>query len=200
MLRINNIRTALIGPIDLSISPGECIALMGPSGAGKSLLLRAIADLDPNEGTALIGESNRDQMPAYEWRRRVAYVPAESGWWGDRVGDHFDSEPDLGPLLTQVGLPDALNWEVSRLSTGERHRLAIARALVGKPQALLLDEPTASLDADMTARIESLLHQQSEQGISILLVTHDSQQQDRMAKRHFLMNAGRLVERGSETG
>nr|AFI78745.1 ABC transporter, ATP-binding protein [uncultured bacterium ws406H10] len=193
LLQIGNLSTKLIGPIDLCLEAGECVAIMGASGSGKSLFLRAIADLDPNSGDLSLNERNRDVIPANDWRSRVAMVPAESGWWTDRVGDHFDLETGAGPLLDKIGLPHALDWQVMRLSTGERHRLAIARALVLKPQVLLLDEPTAALDEPATAMIEQLMREQLDNGVAILLVTHDRQQAVRMAIRTHIMVRGQFA-------
>jgi ABC-type multidrug transport system ATPase subunit len=155
-LRIDELATRLIGPVSFDIAAGECVALMGASGAGKSLLLRAIVDLDPNTGNVRVGDRVRSDMPASEWRKLVALVPAESGWWADRVGDHFPSTSDSTASIEALGLADSLEWEVSRLSTGERQRLAIARALCRKPEVLLLDEPAASLDEEATRRVEDL--------------------------------------------
>lgn len=192
MLEIAELQTALIGPISLRVAPGACAALMGASGSGKSLFLRAIADLDPNEGAVRLDGTDRQSVSAPEWRRRVGLVPAESGWWADRVADHFGSG-DPAPLLTALGLPaEAMSWEVARLSTGERQRLAMARALLAGPEALLLDEPTASLDAAATARLEALLQEKRRAGLAVLLVTHDPAQARRMAAQRYVMEAGRL--------
>jgi ABC-type multidrug transport system ATPase subunit len=194
MLRVNGLRTKAGGPADLDLAAGEIVALRGPSGAGKSLILRAIADLDPVEGEISLDGTARDRIPAPEWRRRAALVPAESGWWADGVREHFGSDVDTG-LLEALGLdPAALDWEVRRLSTGERHRLAIARALALKPQVWLLDEPTAALDAEATARVERLLEAERSRGAAILLVTHDPAQAARLADRTFGVAHGRLTE------
>jgi putative ABC transport system ATP-binding protein len=75
--------------VSLDLNDGECVALQGPSGAGKSLLLRAIADLDPNEGTVKLDGMLREAVPAPHWRSQVTYVAAEPGWWGDTVQEHF---------------------------------------------------------------------------------------------------------------
>ncbi len=193
MLDIIQLKTGLVGPVDLSIAQGECIAVLGPSGSGKSLLLRAIADLDPNDGDVRLNGRSRNEMPAYEWRRLVSLVPAESGWWADRVAEHFKPEPDMSSTLKDVGLPDALGWQVSRLSTGERQRLAIVRALQGSPQVLLLDEPTAALDAASTTKVEEIVRHQLEHGVIILLVTHDREQAGRLANKQITIKDGCII-------
>ena len=193
MLRLHALRTPLIGPIDLEIETGRCVALSGASGAGKTLLLRAIVDLDPNEGNVFLDGESRAAMSACQWRRRVALVPAESGWWSDRVGDHFPpGQPDR-ELTEALGLSrDVGEWSVSRLSTGERHRLAIARAVCRQPQILLLDEPTASLDTVSTGKVEALIERLLARNLSVLLVTHDPGQPDRLDARQLIIEAGRL--------
>ena len=191
-LRIEQLATKLIGPISFDIAAGECLAVMGQSGAGKSLLLRAIVDLDPNTGNVVVGGRTREAMPANEWRKLVALVPAESGWWADRVGDHFPAGSDATQLIGRLGLAGSMEWEVGRLSTGERQRLSFARALCRKPRALLVDEPTASLDDHATGLVEDLIRGCCGEGMAVLLVTHDRRQAERMAKRVLRMSDGRI--------
>jgi ABC-type multidrug transport system ATPase subunit len=193
-LRIEGLATGLIGPVSFDIAAGECVALMGASGAGKSLLLRAIVDLDPSTGNVWVGDQVRNDMPATKWRKLVALVPAVSGWWADRVSDHFPSKSGAKALIEGLGLADSLDWEVSRLSTGECQRLAIARALCRKPEALLLDEPAASLDEQATRRVEDLMLECCRAGMALLLVTHDRQQAERTAERVLHMSSGRMEE------
>ena len=193
-LRIKRLATKLIGPISFDVAAGECLALMGASGAGKSLLLRAIVDLDPSTGNVMVGVHARDGMPASEWRKRVALVPAESGWWTDRVRDHFPAKSDAMELIGKLGLAGSFEWEVSRLSTGERQRLALARALCRGPEVLLLDEPTASLDDHATGLVEDLIRECCGNGMALLLVTHDRKQAERTAKRLLRMSDGRIEE------
>ena len=88
MLRVSAL-TRLHISVSFELKDGECIALQGPSGVGKSLLLRAIADLDPNEGTVKLDETLREAMPAPLWRKQVTYLAAEPGWWADTVQEHF---------------------------------------------------------------------------------------------------------------
>lgn len=181
-------------PTNLHIRDGECVALSGPSGSGKTLLLRAIADLDPHEGEARVDGEAQSAMSGPEWRRRVGFLPAESQWWYERAGDHFDC--DARHLLSALGLPgEALNWEVHRLSSGERQRLALARLLCGRPRVLLLDEVTANLDPESSESLEQLIldYRQSE-GAAVLWVSHDRVQRARVADRSFLITDGRLEE------
>ncbi len=195
MLSVRDLASAVLGPVSLEVATGECVAVRGASGAGKSLLLRAIADLDPNQGDVALNGVTRNDMPAYAWRRQVALVPAESGWWADIVGEHFiAAPPDMG-LLEALGLAaEALDWTVARLSSGEKHRLAILRALSLRPKALLLDEPSASLDETSTERLEAVLQEQSAQGIPVLLVTHDAAQAGRLGARVITMAGGRIAD------
>lgn len=192
MLSVRGLRTRAGGPVDFDLQGGEIVALRGPSGSGKSLMLRALADLDPAEGAVSLDGTPRETIPAPAWRRRVAYVPAESGWWADRVRAHFPAEAEA--LVARLGLdPAALDWEVRRLSTGERQRLAIARALALEPRVWLLDEPTAALDAEAAGRVEALLRDGRGRGMAILMVTHDAEQARRLADRTLQLSEGRLV-------
>lgn len=194
LLTIKQLRTLHIGPLNLELEAGECVAISGPSGAGKTLLLRAIADLDVHDGDLrLRGESSRT-MRAHQWRHHVGLLPAESQWWEEKVGTHF-THYDV-KLLGQLGFgEDVMGWEVSRCSTGERQRLALLRLLQNRPPVLLLDEPTASLDAENVARVETLIRQLLvEQKVAVLWVSHDSEQVKRVASRRMKMSGGKLEE------
>jgi phosphate-transporting ATPase len=159
------------------------------------LLLRAIADLDPNSGSVSLNGVDRNVMPAPIWRQRVGYLSAEPGWWADRIGEHFGDWESAVPLVLRLGLPaDAGEWPVSRASTGERARLALIRALAATPQVLLLDEPTAALDATAVAAVEALIVERIAGGLSAIWVTHDAAQAARIAKRKLSVEAGEVRE------
>lgn len=193
MLQVIDLHRPGLEPTSFSVSPGECVAVSGPSGAGKTLLLRALADLDPSEGCVTLHGRDRTAIPAPEWRRQVVYVPAEPGWWAQGVGEHFPDWAAASPLLLQVGLPhDAKDWPIKRCSTGERLRLALVRALVAAPCVMLLDEPTAALDAATEAAVETLMRERLRQGLAALWVTHDETQARRVAHRALLVEAGRV--------
>ena len=180
------------GPIELGVAAGESLCLRGPSGAGKTRLLRALADLDPHGGSVRLDGVSALRIPPPQWRREVALLPADSRWWAATVAEHFPpgTQPDLG----SVGLPQsALHWAVERLSSGERQRLALLRLLANRPKVLLLDEPTANLDADNVERIEMLITgYRKAHAAAVLWVSHDRQQIARVADRQLLIENGRL--------
>jgi putative ABC transport system ATP-binding protein len=195
MLTVENLSRPGLEPTSFELATGECVALRGPSGAGKSLLLRALADLDPSEGEVLLDGVPREKIPAPTWRRRVGYVAAEPGWWSERLGDHFqDWDSQAGPARRLKISPGVAGRRVSQLSTGERQRLALLRALEHRPEVLLLDEPTGPLDEESTAAVESLLREKQSNGLALLWVTHDKRQAERVASRRFWIDRGRLRE------
>src|SRR5690554_3658692 len=160
MLELKGLQRLHIGPIDFVVKAGECVSVSGRSGSGKSVLLRAIADLDPHEGDVWLEGRSCLSMPAPQWRRQVTYVAAESGWWYDTVGPHFPAQTDFQSLFPRVGIdPSYADVSVHRLSTGERQRLALLRALCLESKVPLLDEPTSSLDPESVELVEQLLHE-----------------------------------------
>lgn len=194
MLRLERLQPRGLNRLDLDLAASECIAVEGPSGSGKTVLLRAIADLDPCPGDVVLHGVSRSAMSGPEWRRRVRYVAAESGWWADRVGDHFENWQDVVGRHGSLGLPaDCDHWPVDRLSTGERQRLALLRALEGVPQVLLLDEPTSGLDGTAVTAVEALLDGRRREGVALVWVTHDPDQAARVATRHLTLTAGHTV-------
>ncbi len=197
-LQINNLKTHHLGPINLTVSDGSAISIRGNSGAGKSLLLRAIADLDPHQGEVLLDDVSSNDYRGSQWRQRVGYLPAMSQWWGDGVREHFIHAIDqslLASWLNTLELDEAiLDAPISTLSSGERQRVALLRLLANQPQALLLDEPTASLDHDNTLRVEKLVADyQAQHRCIVIWVSHDPEQLARVASRHFIIKQGQLV-------
>ena len=199
ILQVRNLRTSILKPASFSLSAGEALAVRGPSGAGKTLLLRAIADLDPNVGLVTLDGRDRSTIAGSEWRRLVGYVPAEPGWWADTVGEHFGEWTAALAFLRDLGFPEETKaWPITRLSTGERLRLAVARALMVCPRVLLLDEPTAALDPASVAAVELLIKTRIEAGLAVLWVTHDAEQAKRVAHRLLVVEAGRIREEAPE--
>jgi sulfonate transport system ATP-binding protein len=182
---------------ELSIEPGQFIAIVGRSGCGKSTLLRLVAGLEPpshgalyTDGKAIDGLHDDTRIMFQEarllpWRRVLDNVtlglPAAFRSRGEEV-------------LDQVGLADRANEWPARLSGGQRQRVSLARALVHRPRLLLLDEPLGALDAltriEMHRLIENLWQQRR---FTALLVTHDVQEAVALADRVILIEDGRIA-------
>jgi ABC-type iron transport system FetAB ATPase subunit len=154
-----------------------------------------IADLDPSEGKIWLNGRERASMPAPEWRKQATYVSAESGWWADMVIEHFSASTrsEIAALSARLGVrADLLDAPVAQLSTGEKQRLSLVRALLPNPPVLLLDEPTGPLDEDSVTQVEALLQERMAAGTSILLVTHDPRQAERLGVQRYRMMAGHM--------
>lgn len=191
-LSLNEFEVALLKPFSMKIN-NEIVCLSGASGTGKSLLLRAIADLIMHKGEAFLDEIKCSTTNPVLWRKWVGLLPAESSWWFDKIGDHFieihdkKNNTERIKLLEELRLPaESLSWDVSRCSTGEKQRLAIARLLERKPKVLLLDEATASLDPESISSVESLIMDYANEfKVPVIWVSHDPLQIKRIANRSF---------------
>lgn len=186
MLRVEHLRIGSLPPLSFGVTSGECLAIEGPSGSGKTRILRAIADLDPVDGQLFLDGTERRELAPLVWRRAVRYVAAEPGWWTDTPRGTLPalagSRARVVRFLAALGLAeDMLDRPVSLLSTGERQRIALVRALVDEPKVLLFDEPTAALDVAATALVEELIRFQLLAGRSILIASHNNTLIDRLA-------------------
>ncbi len=202
-LRVENLRFLANGPYTFAMKEGECVGLSGRSGIGKTQLLRAVTDLIPHTGLLLLDGVSSSTFSAPIWRSRVTMIPAEPHWWYNTVGDHFSAYLQAGSLkekFSAVGFAeDVLQWQVSRLSTGEKQRLALIRGLCNKPSVLLLDEPCSSLDAYHTSLVEAfVLEYLHRNEASLLWVSHDSEQLQRLTDRELCMEKDVLIEKTVE--
>lgn len=198
----------LVDGIDLQVQSGQMIAIVGPSGAGKSSLLRLLNRLDePTGGTVLLEGTDYRQIPPRELRRRVGMVLQSPYLFPGTVADNLAYGPsqrgeeiarsEIGRLLGRVGLDGYASRSINNLSGGEAQRVSLARTLANRPDILLLDEPTSSLDDAAEQDVEALIKQIVEaENLTCLIVTHDMDQAMRMAKLALLMKAGKKVRFG----
>ncbi len=201
--------------VSFELKAGDCLGLVAPSGAGKTLLMRNLVLLDPIQQGRVRFEGKTPaewSLPAY--RSRVMYVPQRASPLGNAspnslnstVQDNLRQVFDLGiyrqrrfdpsiihPWLEKLGRgPEFLTLQGSRLSGGEAQILALLRALQLNPQVLLLDEPTASLDANTAVQVEALLHNWLQQpNRACLFVSHDAEQIRRVTHRQ--LNLGEFI-------
>jgi ABC-type methionine transport system ATPase subunit len=196
-------RTEILKDVDIEIRDGAITAVVGPSGAGKSTLLRAINRLiEPSTGEIYLNGEPTSSLDPLELRRRVGIVfqiPAlfggsveEAVLYGARLSGK-DAEP--GRLLEMVGLDASLRArDPQSLSVGQQQRVAIARALALQPEALLLDEPTSALDEAARRRIEELVTDLNARlGLTMVFVSHDLSQVERVAGRVVVLVEGKSV-------
>jgi putative ABC transport system ATP-binding protein len=192
------------GPYSFSLDGGCCAGLSGASGAGKTLLLRALADIDLSHGGVALNGRPRNNYQPHEWRRLVALVPAESRWWHPLVADHLTSAGEGGAiqdLVRACGFDvDILTWQVNRLSTGEKQRLSLVRALVREPAVLLLDEAGSGLDPDNELLIEKVVGTYlADHNSAAIWVSHSQEQLARVASMTMTLGAGELQIDGEQS-
>jgi putative ABC transport system ATP-binding protein len=197
--------------VDLTVSAGEAVAVMGPSGSGKSTLLNLVAGLDrPTEGQVEVAGTvlNRLSETALARFRREhigivfqffhlledltardnVLLPAQLAGTHRRAALARADE-----LLDTLGLAARANAYPARMSGGERQRVAVARALINRPQLLLADEPTGAVDARAGANVAELLRDLNRSGQTVLLVTHDAELARRCASRVVEVRDGKLT-------
>lgn len=197
-----------VNGVSMEVAPGEFYAVLGPNGSGKTTLMRTLLGLvAPRSGEVLVDGRTTSRWRRRELARRVAAVPqSEPLPFPISVRDlvAMGRYPHLGPLRPEsaadrravdealercdaVGLRERV---AHTLSGGELQRVRVARALAQEPSALLLDEPTASLDIRHAMGIGELLRESADRGITVLLVTHDLNLASRLADRLLLLSGG----------
>ena len=196
----------VLAGVDLVVRPGEALGLLGPNGAGKTTLLRMLALLlRPTSGRlAIFGHEAREAPPAL--RRRIGYVGHESLCYPDltaaenlafyaRLFDVPDAPARIGELLAWAGLEAAARRPVRVYSRGMGQRLALARALLHRPELLLLDEPFSGLDPDAVRALQDRLVELRIAGHAIVLTTHDLERAAPIATRLAIVHRGRVAWR-----
>ncbi len=202
-------RHVILDDVSLAVPAGRFFTILGPSGSGKSTLLRCVNRLiEPGAGAVLLDGELVSGLPVQTLRRRVGMVFQTAALFEGTVLDNVLYGPRLrreqldgslaDELLERVGLPRTFAAKpVGELSGGEAQRVSLARALANRPEVLLLDEPTASLDPTASAQVERLLVTlAAETDLTCLFVTHDLDQARRVGDRGLLLVDGRVIEEG----
>jgi ABC-2 type transport system ATP-binding protein len=196
---------AVLDGIDAEVRPGELVALLGPNGAGKTTTVEIIEGYRRADGGSVrvLGEDPARGGPRL--RARVGLM-LQGGGLDPRstpkdtlrlYAAFHDGGRDPDGLIGELGLADVARTRVRRLSGGERQRLALALALVGEPELLLLDEPTAGMDPEAKQATRALVGRLRDEGRAILLTTHDLADVERLADRVLILARGRIVAQGT---
>lgn len=195
----------VLNDVSLTVPAAGITALVGASGAGKSSLLRCLVRLDePRAGRVLVdGRDVREHEPC-RLRRRLGLVAQAPVMLAGSVRGNLAyglddvSEDELATAMERAGLPAAfLDRDAGGVSGGEAMRVAIARALTRDPEALLLDEPTAALDAGTAAGVAAQLERLAREGVTVLVVTHDEALARRLATHAARLRDGRVEAEGA---
>lgn len=189
----------ILGPIDLELPADGPVVIAGPSGSGKSTLLRLLDRLSvPTQGEVRFRGTPLDDLDPLALRRRVAMVFQRPVLLPGTVADNVrEADPTMGDapvaaLLDRVGLdPGLAGQDAIDLSGGEAQRMGIARALATEPEVVLFDEPTSALDAESAARIEEVALDLQRHGTSVIWVSHDAAQAERLARHRIDLEAPR---------
>jgi polar amino acid transport system ATP-binding protein len=199
--------------IDTEIQEGEKIVIVGPSGSGKSTFLRCLNLLDdPSSGRIIVdGEEitasgcniNRvrqkmgmvfqhfNLFPHLTVMENITLAPVHL-----KIMNREQADKRAMELLERVGLKEKANEYPAKLSGGQKQRIAIARALAMNPEIMLFDEPTSALDPEMIGEVLDVMQELAEEGMTMVVVTHEMGFARRVASRVLFMDEGRIVEQG----
>ncbi len=219
MLELNRVKKSfgdnpVIRDISLSVNQGDVVVLLGPSGSGKTTLLRCAGYLSRADSGAvtLDGEtfdlhqiSGKDVV---RYRRKIGFVfqsfnlfrnktalqNVTAGLTIARKMDKKEAERIGLEALEKVGLLDRKDYYPSKLSGGQQQRVAIARAIAPNPRVIFFDEPTSALDPELTEEVLNVMKKLAEDGITMIVVTHEIEFAQRVANRVILIEGGLIVE------
>ncbi len=207
----------VLGGIDLTVQKGEVVVILGPSGSGKTTLLRCINYLErPDQGVIQIGSQKLEgkhpgRGEIHRLRQRTAMVFQQYNLFKHKTalenvmegltvvrGVPKDTAAEIGiSVLEKVGLGDRLHYYPSQLSGGQQQRVGIARALALNPEVILFDEPTSALDPELVGEVLEVIRRIAEEGITMIIVTHEMGFARDVASRVVFMDGGSIIEQGT---
>ncbi|MCL9659806.1 amino acid ABC transporter ATP-binding protein [Paenibacillus hunanensis] len=222
MIQLEGIRKSfgkqqVLGGIDLTVQKGEVVVILGPSGSGKTTLLRCINYLErPDQGVIQIGNQKLEgkhpgRNEIHRLRQRTAMVFQQYNLFKHKTalenvmegltvvrGVPRDTAAEIGiEMLEKVGLGDRLHYYPSQLSGGQQQRVGIARALALNPEVILFDEPTSALDPELVGEVLEVIRRIAEEGITMIIVTHEMGFARDVASRVVFMDGGAIIEQGT---
>jgi polar amino acid transport system ATP-binding protein len=200
--------------ITLSVEPREVVVVCGPSGSGKSTLIRCINGLEATQDGDLVVDDKRVGDPATDMtllRTEIGFVFQQFNLYPHKTAlenvtlapihvrktPHAEAEKAGRELLAKVGLSEKFNAYPSELSGGQQQRVAIARCLGMRPKIMLFDEPTSALDPEMISEVLDVMIAVAEEGMTMMVVTHEMGFARRVAQRVVFMDQGAIVESGT---
>ena len=198
-------RRVALDSVDLAVLPGSTTVLLGPNGAGKTTLIRCCTGLlQPDSGTVRVCGRTPEAACA---EARVGLMPQSTGAWsGIRAGEllahlaglHAAPLP-LAPLVARLGLEPCLRTPYRRLSGGQQQAVNLVGAIVGRPQLVFLDEPTAGMDPRARHTTWDLIGELSAAGVGVLLTTHDMAEAESLGDDVVIIDHGQVRARGTVT-
>ena len=222
MLEIRNIHksfgsTPVLGGIDLDVNQGDVIAIIGPSGSGKTTLLRCLNYLEhADEGTMVFDQetfamNKISKKDIARLRKKTAFVFQSYNLFANKtalknvtegliVGRKMPKEKAREiamKALEKVGLADRSDAYPAQLSGGQQQRVAIARAIAAQPEIIYFDEPTSALDPELTGEVLSVMRSLANEGMTMIVVTHEMSFAQRVANTVFFMDDAQILHRGS---
>ena len=203
--------------VNLTVNKGDVIAILGPSGSGKTTLLRIADFLEPADSGVLVLGENRYQLPVknenvmLNARKRTGFVFQHYGLFANYTAlgnvmlglrhaqglPKAEAERFAREALVKVGLGERMDHYPSQLSGGQQQRVGIARAIAYNPEVIFFDEPTSALDPELTGEVLSVMRQLAQEGLTMVVVTHEMQFARRVANRIVFMEGGVVVEEGT---
>ncbi|MCI9328090.1 amino acid ABC transporter ATP-binding protein [bacterium 1xD8-48] len=222
MLEIKNIRKSFDGlevlkGVSFAVEQGDVVAVLGPSGSGKTTLLRCMNFLEAADGGSMIFDGEEfifgrvSKKEISRLRRKTAFVfqnynlflnktalqNVTEGLVIARKMPKAEAEEIGRRALDKVGMSDRYHYYPDQLSGGQQQRVAIARAIATEPEIIYFDEPTSALDPELTGEVLSVMRQLADEGMTMLVVTHEMGFARNVSSKVMFMEDGTLVEAGS---
>ena len=221
MLDIRNVEksfheTEVLKGIDLQVEKGDVVAILGPSGSGKTTFLRCLNFLERADGGTMMFDGEKYNLAAAtrqeisRVRKKTAFVfqnynlflnktVLQNVTLGLTVGSRMEktqAREIAEEMLRKVGMADRLSSYPVQLSGGQQQRVAIARALASRPEIIYFDEPTSALDPELIGEVLAVMRQLAEEGMTMLVVTHEMEFARNVSSRVMFMEGGKVIESG----